>query len=42
VLGPLMRQLLARVEADVKDRSYRASPVGDTVGRFIPGRNGSS
>ncbi len=35
VLGPLMRQLLARVEAEVKDRSYRASPVGETVGRFI-------
>jgi site-specific recombinase XerC len=30
-----MRRLLAQVEADVKDRSYRQSPVGDTVGRFI-------
>src|SRR4029077_3375743 len=34
-VGPLIRQLLAAVEADVKDRSYRRSPVGETVGRFI-------
>ena len=34
-VGPLIRQLLAAVEADVKDRSYRQSKVGETVGRFI-------
>ncbi len=34
-VGPLIRQLIAAAEADMKDKSYRQSPVGETVGRFI-------
>jgi integrase len=34
-VGPLIRQLLAAVEADVKDKSYRESPVGQTVWRYL-------
>ena len=34
-LGPLLRELAARAAAEMKDKSYRRSPVGETVGQFI-------
>jgi integrase/recombinase XerC len=34
-LGSLLRQLAAEAVAEMKDKSYRRSPVGETVGRFI-------
>ena len=34
-LGSLLRRFAAQAAADMKDQSYRRSPVGETVGQFI-------
>src|SRR5262245_12774470 len=34
-LGPLIRRLAAELAVDVKDKTYRLCPVGDTIGRYL-------
>src|SRR5215472_8758195 len=34
-LGPLIRQLAAEAGVDMKNKAYRASPVGEAVGRYL-------